>query len=256
MISNRQRSLGVLISATLIFTARADFKATISTIMDFRPDVISIEGDPSTFIRMFSPSSTSTSNKVGEAGRKMSDQIVTVGDSEAIGDVVNDSRGEIIASNSGRTESVEFHLVLGDNTAHGDIQSSVGSKSTAQTVTSEMDMIVTMLVEKLLEFGHEVVSEEISILDVEIVGSDGIFDGMKSVRNGTRLEDFFGELSGTLSSTERDNDGFGAIVDEKGVGDGFSAPEGFDELMNETVATKVVTGITAFHTIEVFGFAV
>jgi len=256
MISNRQRSLGVLISARFIFTTLANLIPTIGTIMDFRPDVISIEGNPSTFIRMISPSSASTSNKIRETRRKMSDQIVTVGNSEAIGDVVDDSGGEVIATDSGRTESVELHLVLGDNTAHGDIQSSMGSESTTQTVTSKVDMIVTMLTEKLLEFGHEVVSEEISIFDVEIIGGNGVFDGMESVRNGARLEDFFGELSGTLGSTERNNDGFGASVDEKRVGNGFSAPEGFDELMNETVATKVVTGITAFHTMKVFGFTV
>jgi len=224
--------------------------------MDFRPDVESIEGNPSTFIRMISPSSTSSSNEIRKARREMSDQIVTVGNSEAIGDIVNDSRGEVVATNSGRTESIELHLVFVDNTAHGDIQSSMGSESTAQTVTSEMDMIVTMLIEKLLEFGHEVVSEEISVFDVEIIGGNSVFERVESVRNGTRLEDFLGELSGTLGSTERDNDSFGAMVDEKGVRDGFSAPEGFDELMNETVPREIVASITTFHTIKVFGFAV
>mgnify|MGYP003576107198 CR=1 FL=1 len=59
-----------------------------------------------------------------------------------------------------------------------------------------------------------------------------------------------------MSSTESDDDGFGACVDEKRVGNRFSAPESFHELMNEFVAREIVTGITAFHVVEMFGFAV
>jgi hypothetical protein len=256
MISNRQRGLGILVSASLVFTTGTDLKSTIGTIMDFRPNMVSIKSNPSTLIRMLRPSSTSSSNKVGETRRKMSDQIVTVSDSEGIGDGVNNSRGKVVVTNSGRTESVKLHLVLGNNTAHSNIQSSMSSESTAQTVTSEVDVIVFVLVEKLLEFGHEVVSEEISIFNVEIVGGNSVFNGVETVGDSTRLEDFLGELSSSLGSTERNDNGFGASIDEEGVRNGFSTPESFDELMNECVAREVVTGITAFHTIEVFSFAI
>jgi len=192
MISNRQRGLGVLIRASLIFTSGANLVATISTIMDFRPDVESVESNPAILVRVIRPSSTASRNKIGETRREMSDQIVAVSHSEGIGDVGNNSRGKVIVTNSGRTESVELHIALGDKTAQSNIQSSVSSKSTTQTVTSKVDMEALVLVQEGFELAEEVGSEEISVLNIEIIGGNGIFDGVETVSDGTRLEDFFG----------------------------------------------------------------
>ena len=160
--------------------------------MDFRPDVESVESNPAILIGMLRPSSTTSRNKIGETRREMSDQIVAVGNSEGIGDVGNNSRGKVIVTNSGRTESVELHVALGDKTAHGNIQSSMGSESTAQTVAGKVDIEALVLVQERFELAEEVGSEEISVLNIEIIGGNSVFDGMESVSDGTRLEDFFG----------------------------------------------------------------
>jgi len=192
MISDGQRGSVVLVRAGRIFTTVANFKATISAIMNFRPDVESIESNPVILIRMIRPSSTSSSNRVRKARRKVSNNIVAMGDSEAIGNIVNDSRSKVEVTDSGRAESVKSHSISVDNIAHGDIQSSMGSESTAQTVASDEDFIVTVLVEEVLELVEEIASEVISVFNIEIIGGNSVVNGVEIVSGGTRFDGFFG----------------------------------------------------------------
>jgi len=234
----------------------ANLISSIGAIMNFRPDMESIKGNKTTLIRVIRPGSTSSRDQIRKAGRKMGDQIMAVGNSPAIRDVGNDSRSKVIVTNSGRSESVELHLVLGDDAGHTGIQSGVGSESTSQTVASEENLIVLVLVKESLEVVHEVVSEEISIFNIEIAGGDSVVDGVETVGDSVRLKGFFGELGSALGSTESDDDSFGGIVDEERVRNGFSAPESVGVLVGKSVAFEVVTGITTLHSIEVVGFAV
>lgn len=219
--------------------------------MHFRPDVESVKGNEIIFIGMIRPSSTSSRNKVGKTRREMGNQIVTVGNSEAIRDMGNNSGGEVVVTDSGRTESIELHLILADNIAHTDIQSGMGSESTTQTVTSKDDLIVFVTIEEALEIAHEVISEEISIFNIEITGGNSVVNGVETIGNSLRLKGFFGELGGSVSSTESDDDSFGAIIDKERVRNRFSAPESVGILVDKLVTLEVVTGITALHAIEI-----
>ena len=181
---------------------------------------------------------------------------MTMGDSEAIGDVIDDSRGKVIVTDSWRTESIESHFVSRNDVAHGDIQSGMGSKSTTQTVTSEKDFVVTMLVEKVLEVANKIASKVISVFNVEIIGGNSVVDGVERVGSGAGFESFFGELSGSLGSTEGSDDFSGAIIDKERIRYRFRAPESVGILFDETVARKIVTSITTFHVIKVFSFTI
>ena len=71
MISDRVRSTGILVRAGSIFTTIADLIATVRTVMNFRPDVESIESNPVILIRMIGPLSTTSRNEIRKARRKM-----------------------------------------------------------------------------------------------------------------------------------------------------------------------------------------
>ena len=181
---------------------------------------------------------------------------MAVSDSPAIRNVVHNSSSKVVVTDSGRSESVELHLVSANNVAHTNIQSGMGSESASQAVASKENGIITVLIEKALEFVKEVSSEEISIFHVEVVGGNGIVDRVKIVGGCTGLEGFFGELSDALSSTEGNDDSSGAFIDKEGIGNRFLAPEGVDILMDKSVASEVVASITALHVIEISGLTV
>jgi len=256
MISNGQRGSIILVRATSVFPTITNLISTIRAIMNFRPRMVGIKSDPVILSRMVSPGSTASFNWIHNTRRKMRDHIMTVGNSEMIGNVVHNCRGEVEVTDSWRTKSVQSHSVSANDVAHRDIQSSMGSKSASQTVASKEDFVVTMLVEKLLEVVEEVASEVISVFDIEVIGGDSVLNRVETVGSGAGFEGFFGELGESLSSTESNDDFSGAIIDKEGVRNGFGAPESVNELVSEIVATEVVAGLTAVHVVEVFSLAV
>jgi len=186
----------------------------------------------------------------------MRNQIMTVGDSPAVRDIIDNSSGKIVVTNSGRSESVKLHLVSANDVAHADIQSGMGGESAAQTVTSKENSVITVLVPKTLEFVKEIASKEISVFHIEIISSNSIIDGVEIIGGSTRLKCFFSELSDSLSATESNDDSSGAFVDKERIRNGFSAPESIDVLTDKSVASEVVTSVTALHVIKISGLTV
>jgi len=181
--------------------------------------MVSMISNEAILIGVIGPLGTSALKEIGKTGREMRDDIVLVSDSEVL-DIVADSAGKVIVTDSGRAESVELHLVLRDNVAKDHIQGSMGSKSTTQTVSSEEKCVAFAFVlgSHGQEFLKEISSQGISVFFIEILSDDAVLNGVKTVGNSLRLKDFLGQLVKSLSSTESSDDSLGIVVHEKRVG--------------------------------------
>jgi len=187
MIIDRQGH-GILIRAVGIFSKWANLKglAIIKIKENFRPDVEGMESEDSVFITMVRSSNTIASN-VLLARRNMRNHITMMSNSLNFTDIVHNSVGKIEVSDSGAAVGVEMDTILVDDVAQGSVEGSEGGKSTAETVTNKVEIVVRVT---LLNSVHEIVSHSIFVVIVEISTGDGIFKGVKIVSDGSGVGNF------------------------------------------------------------------
>jgi hypothetical protein len=190
MVINRH-SHGVLIGTAGIFSKGANFKglAIIKIKENFGPDVESMESKDSVFIGVVR-SSNAVASDIFLARRDVGNHITVVSHSLDFTDVVHNSVGKVKVSDSGTAISVEMDTILVNDVAQGSVESSESSKSTAETVTNEVEIVVRVSIGGLLNSVHEVVSHSIFIVVVEISTGNSIFKGVKIVSDGSGAGDF------------------------------------------------------------------
>jgi len=190
MIIDRQGH-GILIRAVRIFSKWANLKglAIIKIKENLRPDVESMESEDSVFITMVRSSNAVASN-VLLARRNMRNHITMMGNSLNFTDIVHNSVGKIEVSDSGAAVGVEMDTILVDDVAQGSVEGSEGGKSTAETVTNKVEIVVRVTIGGLLNSVHEIISHSIFVVIVEISTGDGIFKGVKIVSDGSRVGNF------------------------------------------------------------------
>jgi len=151
--------------------------------------------------------------------RNMRNHILIMNDSKVFTNSIHGSFGKVDITNSGGTESPELKLVLMDNVVARKIKSSESSKSTTQTVTSNIEIKARVLLDQISNMRQKSVSDLRLITSVEILESLGILDSTAKTEVDTSGKaDFLDKLGGSVGSSEGKNDSSFTGVDKTGVG--------------------------------------
>lgn len=142
VIINGKISGRILVGAAGVFRISANVVAGESVIIEnFMSKMPSVVEGSQEVISKSQTGRRAVTNSVHLAGRNMGDHISVVNDSPMFRNVVHNSVSEGNVTSSGRSESVKVDLALVDNTVAGKIESSDGSKSTAQTVAGDVEAV-------------------------------------------------------------------------------------------------------------------
>jgi hypothetical protein len=225
--------------------------------MDFRSNVPSVEGFVAVaLIISLGSGEASSAVIVGKARRNVSNEILIMDNSESEVDVGSDGSSEDSVTDSGRSESVKEKVVLGNDLFNGNVESSNGSESTTEGVTSDIEIITSVLLSMVLHGRNEFSLELGVIMVIEILGNLSTGGFAESTFSGTGVNEFTGKLNDVGGTSEGNNESLESVVNEGGVGNNVLVSNIVGLLVNSLESGKDITVVTALQVLENIMFTV